>query len=400
MNTPEFQSLPNDARPDFKLGESVCTWHEAFIEWAGQMSPMSPHNFLEAASVWILSTVAARRIVISYGKKRYTPLLLALVASSAYAARTTLMDIAQDVLETAGLGFFLIHHENPTPLGLWHDLMGYIPENYEMMGDHARDFLKKQWHFAAQRGWVYDEFGTQLRLIMRDRGPYTEFHHLFRAVDDHRSFVAETLAYETGRIERPSLALLADVTPTDLARYVKPGSAVWGDGFFGRFAFVCPLEEEWNDLYNANFPDTYTPPPSALTVPLARWHQRLGIPSLEIVVEKKRKRAITHDFPEHEMTLASDVIDAFNSYYRALRQLVHGDEYFDFRGNFIRLSDKCLRIAALFASFDGQDEITLPYWAKAQSITENWREDFHTLYRDIAHAAQMRRQPRTSKSEK
>ncbi len=42
-----------------------------------------------------------------------------------------------------------------------------------------------------------------------------------------------------------------------------------------------------------------------------------------------------------------------------------------------------MRIAALFASLAGSDHINIAHWAKAQGITEQWRENLHSFYQRI-----------------
>lgn len=55
----------------------------------------------------------------------------------------------------------------------------------------------------------------------------------------------------------------------------------------------------------------------------------------------------------------------------------------DLDGNYARFPEKALRIAALFASLEGSKEIRLNHWAKAQAISERWRSNLHSLYKQV-----------------
>ena len=55
----------------------------------------------------------------------------------------------------------------------------------------------------------------------------------------------------------------------------------------------------------------------------------------------------------------------------------------DLDGNYARFPEKALRIAALFSSLGGSPEIKINHWAKAQAITERWRSNLHSLYKQV-----------------
>ncbi len=59
----------------------------------------------------------------------------------------------------------------------------------------------------------------------------------------------------------------------------------------------------------------------------------------------------------------------------------------DFDGSYIRLMIKAVRVAALFASLDGSETISLKHWARAQEIAERWRTSLHQLYYQVNHKA-------------
>ena len=55
----------------------------------------------------------------------------------------------------------------------------------------------------------------------------------------------------------------------------------------------------------------------------------------------------------------------------------------DLDGNYARLSEKALRVAALLASMSGAAKIELNHWARALDIVEGWRAGLHHLYSQV-----------------
>jgi hypothetical protein len=55
----------------------------------------------------------------------------------------------------------------------------------------------------------------------------------------------------------------------------------------------------------------------------------------------------------------------------------------DMDGNYVHFADKALRIALLLASLQGQEQIHLGQWWRAQRIAEDWRANLHALYDEL-----------------
>jgi hypothetical protein len=77
------------------------------------------------------------------------------------------------------------------------------------------------------------------------------------------------------------------------------------------------------------------------------------------------------------------VKDAYYYYRSALLKLLSKISTPDFDGNYGRFPEKALRVAALFASKDGNSSIKMKNWAKAQGIVERWRRNLHDVYRQV-----------------
>jgi hypothetical protein len=232
--------------------------------------------------------------------------------------------------------------------------------------------------FAAQRGWYYDEFGQKLSAMMREGGPMSDYRGLLRRFDDCRDeYEVVTLGRGAETLQYPYLTLLANMTPVDMAPHARKHGALWGDGFFARFGFVVPPANMRPG--SDPFPQGKRVPPAALVQQLVAWNSRLGVPDAPIV-ERNGKYEVLHEpLPVTTIFLSEDAREAFYRYDTALRDLVMGQENHDLDGNYTRLSEKALRISMLLASISGSQVIEIKHWARAQQITERWRENLHSL---------------------
>jgi len=241
---------------------------------------------------------------------------------------------------------------------------------------------------AGQRGWYYDEFGQAIAAMMRANGPMADFSGLLRRLDDCR----ETYAYSTRthgqeRIDKPYLALLANMTPADLRAYADRGNDCWRDGFWARFAFIAPPEHAFK---NASFALEEVPVPPSLLDALRSWHARLGVPTISIttIADEQGKdsghyRVERGPLPEHPCQFHQDAYRAYDRYRLALRELIVKGDNQDLDGSYTRLSERALRIAALFASLENGGHIELRHWARAQEIAELMRRNLHELYHQV-----------------
>jgi hypothetical protein len=177
------------------------------------------------------------------------------------------------------------------------------------------------------------------------------------------------------------------MTVADIAPHADKKGKFWSDGTFARFAFITPPKDARS---KARFPVGKCEIPQSLVEPLKAWHQRLGMP-LVIVSEKKNSKGETTghgaertELPKVELSLGDGVEDAYYSYDDALSDIVDENPAFShFASWYARLARKALRIAALFASLSNSSEITLAHFARAQQITEAWRENLHGLYAQV-----------------
>jgi len=372
----EETKLPDD------LEKSACKWLDDYVEYSRKWSPKGYDGFHEVCGIWLLSTVAARRIGANFGKVRHTGLYFALIARSSLFAKTTTADIAIDLLYKAGLDF-LLAPDSSTPQKFISDMGEKLPSNYAALDSEFKERAKLRLALAGKRGWYYDEFSQQLAGMMRENGMMADFRGILRSLDDGKElYEYATISRGSDLIKRPYLALLANMTPADLKPYAKKGAALWGDGFLARFALVTPPDGMISDY---EFPEGERTVPTELIAPLRKWHERLGVPevTINLLAEDEADKITIQPHKITMLNLPSEVHKAFYRYSKNLQAIMTNNFNTDLDANYSRFPEKALRMAMLFASISGSDTITLAHWAKAQAIAERWRSGLHELYNQL-----------------
>jgi len=385
-----FPPLPKRARYAEHMSRDACPWlDEGYIPFSKKWSPRGYELFHEATGLWLLSTIAARRVGFHFGSPQYTPLYIALVGITTIHRKSTTVKIANTVLEKAGLRWLLSANVT-TPQKLMSSMAGNrIPAGYAALSPEEQEREKNRLAFSAQIGWYYEEFGMQLDAMVQKNGPMSDFKGLLRILDDCLdSYRYDTVSRGAELIRKPYLALLACMTPSDIRPYAGSTSKFWKDGLFARFAFIAPPEHMRN---RDRFPHGEQHVPGELSQPLVEWHRRLGVPavSIEPLYDKRGEmtdqyQMVRGELQEHFYEVRSEIEDAFYTYEECLLDIAqeHGTEVL--YGTYGRLPMKTLRIAALFASLANSQHIELNHWARAQEVTEHWRSSFHELLAQVS----------------
>jgi hypothetical protein len=381
--------LPNRARYPDHLGRDACPWlDQEYIPFSKKWSPRGYELFHEATGLWLLSTVAARRVGFHFGGSQFTPLYIALVGITTLHTKSTTTRIADTVLDKAGL-HWLLSANVTTPQKLMSSMAGTkIPAAYRTLSPDLQEQVRTRLAFSAQIGWYYEEFGMQLDAMVQKNGPMSDFKGLLRILDDCLdTYGYDTVARGTELINKPYLALLACMTPSDIRPYAASTSKFWKDGLFARFAFVTPPKDASS---RDRFPHGEQHIPSAIIQPLSDWHQRLGIPTVHIeqLYDKRGEPTDQYEMTKGELheqfyEINPEIEDAFYTYEACLLDIAkkHGTEIL--YGNYGRLPTKALRIATLFASISNSTHIELRHWARAQEVTEHWRSSLHELLAQV-----------------
>jgi hypothetical protein len=394
---------------------ALSPWLSAYVAFSRKWSPRACEGFHVACALWLLSTVAARRVVLYLGKAYYTPLFLALVARSGLYAKSTTTSIALDTLAAARLDW-LLAADNSTPRRFIHDLSLHLPSNYDVLTAAQRERLHNRLALTSQRGWFYDEFGQQLAALGHARGSLADFRSLLLRLDDCKeTYEYATFTHSPDVLHRPYLALLANLTPADMQRSARLSAPLWNDGFWARFAFVCPpaLDDSPAPARFARFPAGKRAIPPELSTPLRTWHQRLGMPKLEIsfplpCADPEPTNSGTHErtgnLPSPQLdnpsppllnvesvepvacTLAEGVEEAYYAHQQELLNVAEQNNIPDLDASYSRLAEKALRVAMLIASLENGNHIELGHWSLGHHIAEEWRTNLHTLYDQLKAA--------------
>ena len=382
-------ALPSACQVSEKEGESACNWLDDYIAHSKLWSPRGFEWFHESCGLWILSTVAARRVLVHMGKTRFTPLYIALTARTSSFSKSTTAGIAMSTLQRAGLDHLLMP-DNSTPQKFLMEMRSALPEDYAELDDFGKARALNKIAFAGQRGWYFEEFGQGIAAMMRRDGPMTDFRGLLRRFDDTPDrYESGTIGRGNDVVERPYLALLVSMTPADLAPFAQRGSSLWGDGFLARFALITP---PLGARRRGRFPKGERTIPANLFMPLQEWNKRLGIPEVELLEEKatgkdgkniNSLRGKVKPLAPVVLELSDEVFEAFYAYDDGLNEICNKLTIQDLDGNYSRFSEKALRIAAIFASLNNSPKVEISHWARAQAISERWRAGVHFLHQQI-----------------
>jgi hypothetical protein len=392
-------TLPAYATIDDHVGVDACPWLDDYVAYSCTWSTRAWSSFHTAVGLWVMSTIAARRVMVEggAGQLHHTGLFLLLTAPTSTYAKTTTARIGLDTINDAGLSHLLLP-DDLTPQALVRRMSSTTVELPTSVTPKTKDTAECVLQFAAQRGWIYEEFGSKLTAMMNDASNHSEYKRLFRVIyDSLPTFETETLTRGNEKIYRPYIALLGNLTPADLVRYAGKNNNLWNDGFWPRFIFASPPKDTAAEYTTAPTGQRLTP--QHITAPLRDWHLSMRIPEIETRVdavekEKRRKTAdvkkpdvvekyvMTKDPDAHPETVIGWDVDARNAMQRYDQAMVTMCRTIpeDLRGLYTRQPNKALRIAGLFASMAGSSTITLSHYARAQAIMESFRVELHNVY--------------------
>jgi hypothetical protein len=381
--------LPKSSQVSGQEGEGTCAWLDDYILHSKLWSPRGFEWFHESCGLWVLSVVAARRVLVHMGKPRFTPLYIALTARTSSFSKSTTAGIAISTLQRAGLDHLLMP-DNSTPQKFLMEMKSVLPDDYAELDEIGKTRILNKIASAGQRGWYFEEFGQGIAAMMRRDGPMTDFRGLLRRFDDTpERYESGTIGRGNDLVERPYLALLVSMTPADLTPFAQRGSSLWGDGFLARFALITPPN---GARRRGRFPKGERVIPENLFLPLQAWNKHLGIPRVELQDEKGTSkdgknistvRAKVKPAEPVVLELNDDVFEAFYAYDDGLNEVCTKMALEDLDGNYGRFSEKALRLATIFASINNSAKVDLSHWARAQAVTERWRAGAHFLHQQI-----------------
>lgn len=126
MDDLDVPPLPPSARLPPELGTDASPWLDEYIAFSRTWSPRSHDGFHEGSGLWLLSTIAARRVLVPYGRARYTNLYIVLAGRTTLHAKSSATEIARDTLHACHLDYLLAPDE-ATPQSLIRALAAVHP---------------------------------------------------------------------------------------------------------------------------------------------------------------------------------------------------------------------------------------------------------------------------------
>ena len=379
-----WQPLPEYAHLPEELGLDASPWLDAYIAHSRQVSPRSWDDWHEAAGLFVLSTVAARRVYLSLGRGVYPNIFIALIARTSLFSKTGVASFAESLIREAGLGH-LLAPDISTPQKFLSSLTPRLPDNWASLPPEEQERIRRRLAFAAQKGWVFDEFGNQLKAMRNPNSVMADFARLLKVLDDNKSaYTVATISRGEETAQAPYLAFMGMGTPANIRELASKGGEWWNDGLFARFALLSPPPDAKGSRARWELDTPETPP--ELVRRLREWDSRLGQPQLEVIYQEpeNKKRAGTYRLeasppPLTPCTLGDGVFEAFYRYDDAMRDLLEAMPTEDLDGSYARMAEKALRVAILLASLENGGRIEIRHWARAQAIAERWRKGLHNL---------------------
>lgn len=377
----EMPKLPSSVVIPESDGMAACPWLDDYIAFSKKWAPRAFEDFHEAIGLWVLSTVAARRVCTNLGKRRYPHLYIALVARTSVYTKSSATEIGIQAIHQANLAY-LLSADSSTPQRLLYDMGNVKPDGLSKLNQIEQSDEEYRIAMRGQKGWYRGDAGQLIREIMKSGGTMSEYRGMLSELDDApESFRHNT--FHTGKItvNWPYLTILFNLTPKDLAPFAKVNSDLWRDGFLARFALITPPE---GNTSRARFPKGQRVIPDSIIKPLIDWNSRLGTPPPQINFLDKQNPKMTNmaPFPQRELELSEEVEDAFYGYHDGLLDLLPQTSD-DLAGNYARLPEKTIRMAVLFADLEGSPKIKYVHWARAQAIAERCRAGLHQLYLQV-----------------
>ncbi len=379
--------------------QEACSWLGSYESFSHEASPEGFEDFHTFCGVWLLSSVAARRIYLPLRTMSVYPnLTIALCGDSSLFAKTTTARAAKALLHSAGLDF-LLGAERTTPQKLLSDMSGrQVPASYAEMTPEQQERVSNRLAMAAQRGWYNDEFGKFVQAASKSSGPQAEFIDILMQLDScPEIYENATLQRGAEAIYNPYISVLGAMTPANLQIVAKAGSEFWTDGFWARVSFATAPPDQYIDA-PLSVGDIEIP--HHLIEPLQEWHRRLGMPKVDIVRQRDKNNEImegkysvirSSELPLHRCTMDTDAQDAWQHYRSELKAMLLSFPHKDFHGSYDRLPTTALKMAMLMASLENDNHIEFRHWVRAQELAERLRRGLHELYRQVNGGQQSNR---------
>lgn len=380
---PTFAELSSE---QVALAPKGRKWLDDYLEWTRQSCALAPEIFHEAMAMWLLATVATRRIKVNLGGQEIYPNLYVLViAKTSLYRKSTAMGKAKEILKAAGLEPLLLPTD-VTPEALFDELAGVKPANFDSMGmDDRKEWLLGR-SVAAQRSFMKDECSSIFANLKKDyNAGLTEL--LLEGYQGDGGKLKKLLKSKgLISVKDMCLSFLGATTPVMYSKYITNEESE--NGFIARFAIITP---EGIPPYNVC--DEPPPIPHSVVAQLRRmfldvlpWHGNEKPHGSDLMSE-----VVTP--PVMSASVAPEALEQLGEYRKALNydMLIGNDVEESKAAAYTRLGTMAVKVALLLAAVDtqsGQVRIEPHHAYAAQLLCERWRESLYRLDRDVARSAE------------
>ena len=388
---PEAQSLRPPLTVEAQLTESQIEasqqgrrWLDNYTAWAKVGTLYVPDSFHEACALWLLSTIATRRMKFNNGVDIYPNLYVMIVAATTRYHKSTAFKQINRVLQKANLEPLMLPVD-VTPEALFDELAGIQPSNFNSLCEEDRNNWLIGRAVAAQRSIFKDEASSILANLRKEyNAGLTEL--LLQGYDGDGGKLKKLLKGKgLTMVKDMCLSFLGATTPIMWGKYI--GAEEHENGFAARFAVITP---DGSPEYC--FPGFSAPVPDDMLVSLRRmyidilpWHggkkpsasQTLGDLITPPVMNVMATQEAHHQLNLYLKALTHDLLDRYS--LDDAKAACYG-----------RLATMAFKIAMLLAAIhteSGMVRIEECHAYAAQLICERWRESLHRLERDIARAS-------------
>lgn len=362
-------------------------WLDQYIQYSKERSPRGYSTLHEMSGLFALSAAVGGRVRISYARWHSTALYFIGCAHSTHYAKSTTANVARAVLDKAGL-WWRFGPDMMTP----QIMLSFLSDKQDNDNDNENDKKKKnvpsrqeaRKYHEGQLAWIYDEFSQKLKSMMKDSGPFAEFHGILRKFNENpKSFEYATRAYGFEHISYPCLTLLGLTTPDELRQFGQSGGQLWTDGFFARFLMVGPSP---SDKPKLTPPRKIPPVPLEVIKPLSQMNQWLGF-----------RESYDDPLPIIYMEPPDEISNEFFQYELFLHDRCQES---DLSASYKRIAvEHCPKIAALLAASDGYPNVEMRHAHRAIEIGERVRYGLDSLYKELTNYTKTERQKHQSKQE-
>ncbi|MFQ3660350.1 MAG: hypothetical protein SNJ54_15480, partial [Anaerolineae bacterium] len=163
--------LPKNARltpEQIEQAQTVGTWLDDYLRWAGSAANETPLNFHLGAGLYLAAIAVGRRLYIQtpWRQQVFPNLYLMVVAVSTYYRKSAGLSLAAEVARLA-IPHMLMPQPG-SPENFMSMLGGVLPPNFSDIPQQDRARLKKGNRYAAQRGLLRDELSGLFKSMGRD----------------------------------------------------------------------------------------------------------------------------------------------------------------------------------------------------------------------------------------